>query len=157
MGKVLFFFMIIFVSLGFAMAGERNLEIKHLNPEGLPKNPAFSQAISIAGPHKTVYIGEQNAVDERGIIVGKGDVKTQTEQVFRNLKIALSAAGASLKDVVTWKVFLVNGQSSREPFQVFQKEWGPNPNPPTVIVQFVSGLAHPDFLVGMDAVAVRPL
>ncbi len=133
------------------------MEITHLNPDGLPKNPAFSQAISIAGPHKTIYVGEQNAVDERGTIVGKGDVKTQTEQVFRNLRTALNAGGAKLKDVVTWKVYLVNGQSAREAFQVFQKEWGHNPNPPTVSVQFVSGLAHPDFLVGIDAVAVTPL
>jgi len=48
--------------------------IEHLNPEGLHKNPAYSQAVAVAGPVKTVYVGGQNAVDSEGNLVGKGDL-----------------------------------------------------------------------------------
>ena len=38
----------------------------------------------------------------------------------------------------------------------FQNAWPETPNPPAITVVFVSGLAHPDFLVEVDAVAVVP-
>lgn len=132
------------------------MRVQHLNPPGLHKNPAFSQAVAVQSPHTTIYVGEQNAVDADGKVVGKGDLAAQVTQVFQNLKTALSAGGATLQDVVSWKLYLVNGQSLQEGYKVFQKEWGTAPNPPAITFQFVSGLAQPDYLVGMEAIAVRP-
>jgi enamine deaminase RidA (YjgF/YER057c/UK114 family) len=129
--------------------------IQHLNPDGLIKNPAFSQAIAVSGPHKVVYVGGQDAVDgQTGQIVGKGDLRAQTQQVFHNLRVALEAAGAGLADIVKWTIYLVQGQDPRPAFQVAQQEWGPRPNPPTISMLVVAGLAHPDFLIEIDAVAV---
>jgi enamine deaminase RidA (YjgF/YER057c/UK114 family) len=130
--------------------------IEHINPDSLHKNPAFTQAVAVTGAAKTIYIGGQDAVDADGNIVGKGDVARQTEQVFRNLKEALKAAGAGLENVVKWNVYIVHGQSLQAGFGVFQKEWGRRPNPPAITGMFVAGLANPDFLVEMDAVAVVP-
>ena len=42
-------------------------------------------------------------------------------------------------------------------YAAFQREWGDRPNPPVITAAFVTGLAHPDFLVEMDAIAVVPL
>ena len=42
-------------------------------------------------------------------------------------------------------------------FTAFQQFWGDQPNPPTITGIYVSGLAHPDFLVEMDAIAVVPV
>jgi enamine deaminase RidA (YjgF/YER057c/UK114 family) len=53
--------------------------VQHLNPDGLHKNPAYSQAVVVTGTVKTLYVGGQNAVDTSGKIVGKGDIKTQSE------------------------------------------------------------------------------
>jgi enamine deaminase RidA (YjgF/YER057c/UK114 family) len=131
--------------------------IEHINPDSLHKNPAFTQAVAVTGAAKTIYIGGQDAVDADGNIVGKGDVARQTEQVFRNLKEALKAAGAGLENVVKWNVYIVHGQSLQAGFGVFQKEWGRRPNPPAITGMFVAGLANPDFLVEMDAVAVVPI
>jgi hypothetical protein len=41
--------------------------VEHINPEGLTKNPAFSQAVVVTGPAKTIYVGGQDAVDGSGI------------------------------------------------------------------------------------------
>ncbi|MGE5619322.1 MAG: RidA family protein, partial [Sphingomonadaceae bacterium] len=89
--------------------------------------------------------------------VGKGDMRAQAEQVFKNLRTALAAAGAGLEHVVKWNVYIVQGQSMQPGFEVFQREWGRRPNPPAITVLFVAGLAHPDYLLEMDAVAVVPL
>lgn len=131
--------------------------VEYINPDRLHKNPAFTQVISVSGPVKTIYVGGQDAVDAQGIIVGKGDLKAQTAQVLANLRETLAAAGAVPEHIIKWNMYLVQGQSLQEGFQAFQQFWGLRPNPPTITMAFVSGLANPDFLIEMDAVAVVPL
>lgn len=130
--------------------------VQHLNPDGLHKNPAYSQAIVVTGNVKTVYVGGQNAVDSSGTVVGKGDIKAQTEQVLRNVEAALAAAGAGLEHVIKWNVLIVEGQPLLPGFEAFQSAWGDRPNPPIVTAAFVAGLAVPDFLVEIDAIAIVP-
>jgi enamine deaminase RidA (YjgF/YER057c/UK114 family) len=131
--------------------------IQHLNPDGLNKNPAFTNVVVVSGPVKTVYIGGQDAVDASGAVVGKGDIKVQVEQIFKNLQTALAAAGANLEHVIKWNIYLVQGQPLQPGFEVFQQVWGQRPNPPAITMAYVVGLANPDFLCEMDAVAVVPL
>ncbi len=128
--------------------------VQHINPDGLTKNPAFSQAVVVTGPAKTIYVGGQDAVDGSGNIVGEGDIGRQTEQVLKNIQTALAAAGADLGDVVKWNVYVVEGQPLQAGFEAFMKVWGRRPNPPAITAAFVSGLARPEFLVEIDAVAV---
>lgn len=131
-------------------------QVLYINPEGLPKNPAFTNVIVVTGQVKTIYIGGQDAVDASGTIVGKGDIKKQTEQVLANLQAALKAGGAELEHIVKWNVYIVQGQSLQSGFEAFQQFWGRRPDPPAITAMFVSGLANPDFLVEMDAIAVVP-
>ena len=129
-------------------------QVERLNPEGLHKNPAYSQAVVTSGSVKTVYVGGQNAVDASGEVVGAGDIKLQAEQIFENLQTALAAGGARLDDVVKWNIYVVQGQPPQPAFEVFQRVWGERPNPPLITLLFVAGLAHPDYLMEIDAVAV---
>jgi enamine deaminase RidA (YjgF/YER057c/UK114 family) len=130
--------------------------VEHLNPEGLHKNPAYSQAVVTTGDVKTVYVGGQNAVDASGEVVGKGDIEAQAEQIFKNLEIALVGGGAKLDHVIKWNIYVLQGQPPPPAFEVFQRVWGNRPNPPLITLLFVSGLAHPDYLMEIDAVAVVP-
>jgi enamine deaminase RidA (YjgF/YER057c/UK114 family) len=131
-------------------------QVKYINPDDLVKNPAFTNVVTVTGPVKTVYIGGQDAVDASGAIIGKGDLKAQTEQILKNIQAALAAAGAQPEHVVKWNIYVVQGQSIQEGFGAFQSVWGNRPNPPAITVTFVTGLAHPDFLAEMDAIAVVP-
>jgi enamine deaminase RidA (YjgF/YER057c/UK114 family) len=132
-------------------------EVTYLNPETLHTNPAFTQVIIVTGPARTIYIGGQDAVDAQGNIVGKGDLAAQTHQVLLNVRSALTAASARLEHIIRWNVYLVQGQSLQAGFTAFQQFWGDQPNPPTITGMYVSGLAHPDFLVEIDAIAVVSL
>ena len=131
-------------------------EVTYINPEGLPKNPAFTNVVTVTGHVKTVYIGGQDAVDASGSIVGKGDLKAQTEQILKNIQAALAAAGAQPEHVVKWNIYVIQGQSVQDGFAAFQSVWGNPPNPPVITVAFVAGLGHPDFLAEIDAIAVVP-
>ena len=130
--------------------------VKHLNPQGLHKNPAYTQAVVTTGDVKTVYVGGQNAVDVSGEVIGKGDIKTQAEQIFKNLETALAGGGAKLDHVIKWDIYVLQGQPSQPAFEVFQRVWGDRSNPPLITLLFVSGLAQPDYLMEVDAVAVLP-
>jgi enamine deaminase RidA (YjgF/YER057c/UK114 family) len=142
---------------GTSLTQERTMTVEHLNPDGLHANPAFSQAVAVRGPHSTVYVGGQNAVSSAGEIVGKGDVAAQAAQVAENLGLALEAAGATFADVVRWNVYAVQGQPVGPALGAFQAVIGDRmPKPPAISVLFVAGLAHPDFLLEVDAVAVIP-
>ena len=131
--------------------------VEFLNPDGLPRNPAFSNVAVVSGSVRTIYIGGQDAIDAEGNVVGTGDIAAQTEQVLRNLRTALAAAGAGPEHVVKWNVFIVDGQDFRAGYAAFQRVWGDRPNPPVITAAMVKGLAHPDFLVEMDAIAVVPV
>ncbi len=131
-------------------------QVQYVNPDTLNKNPAFTNVIVVSGSVKTIYVGGQDSVDASGTIVGKGDFQVQSAQVLKNIQAALAAAGADLHHLIKWNMFVVQGQDLRAGFAVFQKVWGNRPNPPAISFAFVAGLANPDFLIEMDAIAVVP-
>jgi enamine deaminase RidA (YjgF/YER057c/UK114 family) len=135
---------------------DNSTAVRHLNPEGLPQNPAFSNVVVVPASATTIYIGGQNAVDASGAIVGQGDIAAQTEQVLRNIEIALAAAGAKLEHIVKWTIYIVQGQPLGPGLAVFQRVWGDRPNPPVITGLFVAALANPLYLLEIDAVAVVP-
>jgi len=133
-----------------------NNKTQYINPDGLFKNPAFSQTVTTQGNGKTIYIGGQDAVNVQGEIVGKGDIFEQTEQVMKNLQIALSACGATFDNLIKLTIHIVQGQDLYRGFQASQKYLGNIKNPPAITGFFVLALTHPDFLIEIDAIAFVP-
>lgn len=127
--------------------------IKHINPDGMLKTPVFSQAVVTSGTGRTIYIGGQNAVNEKGEIIGKGDIAAQTEQVMKNIVTALEACGATMKDVVKLNIFITQGQDAQKGFEASQKFMPKDANPPVITALYVARMGNPDFLLEIDAVA----
>jgi enamine deaminase RidA (YjgF/YER057c/UK114 family) len=130
-------------------------QVQYINPPGLHA-AGYSNVVVVQGAVKTVYIGGQDAVNAKGEIVGIGDLGAQSRQALHNVEVALAAAGAKLENVIKWTIFIVQGQDLRAGYQAFQERWGNRPNIPIVTAAFVSGLARPEFLVEIDAIAVVP-
>ena len=126
--------------------------VRHINPEGLHRSPAFSQAVVVEQPTKTIYIGGQNGVDADGKIVGP-TLAEQSGQAFRNIATILESEGASLGNIVHWTIAVVDGQTVDDGVAAFQQVWNPADPPPAITVHFIAGLS-PEFLVEIDAVAV---
>ena len=126
--------------------------VRHINPDGLHRSPAFSQAVVVEQPAKTIYIGGQNGVDADGKVVGP-TLAEQAKQAFSNLATILESEGASLANVVHWKIAVVDGESIDDGVAAFQQVWNRADPPPAITVHVVAGLS-PGFLVEIDAVAV---
>ncbi|MFH1016539.1 MAG: RidA family protein [Chloroflexota bacterium] len=104
-----------------------------------------------AGP--LVFVsGQIGALDDAGKPIST--VEGQTRQLLRKMKIALDAAGASLSDVTKTTVFLVNVNDFAVMNQVY-KEFFPR-EPPARSTVIVDGLAKPEWLVEIEAIAYKP-
>lgn len=126
--------------------------VRHINPEGLHRSPAFSQAVVVEQPAKTIYVSGQNGVGADGKVVGP-TVGEQARQAFRNLATILESEGASLANIVHWRIAVVDGNTFDEGVAAFQEVWNRADPPPAITVHVVAGLS-PGFLVEIDAVAV---
>jgi len=126
------------------------MKLSHLNPDSLHNNPAFTQAVTVEGPAKLIYVGGQNAVSVDGTIVG-ADLESQTAKALENVLAALAAAGATQEHVVKLTIYIVHGHAVAEAFTAAQRVWGRHATAITVLL--VAGLANRQFLVEIEAIA----
>ena len=108
----------------------------------------------VAKAGDTVFIAGQIALDPDGNLVGKGDVEAQTQQVYANLQAILEELGGSLEDIVKLTTYLTD-RSHLDAFRRVRNRFFTDAFPPNTLL-FVSGLAHPDYLVEIEAVAYFP-
>jgi len=106
----------------------------------------------VAKAGNTVYIAGQIALDADGNLVGKGDIEAQTQQVYANLQAILEELGGSLENIVKMTTYLTD-RSRLDAFRRVRNRFFSDPFPPNTLL-FVNGLAHPDYLVEIEAIAV---
>ena len=123
-----------------------------LQPKGLADpRPRYSHAILAEGG-KLLFIAGQTASDASGNVVGKGDIKAQTRQVYQNLKAVLESAGGSFENLVMTTTYITD-RSFREGYNEVRREMYRG-DPPTSTLVIVSGLAHPDYMIEISGIAV---
>ncbi len=128
--------------------------IQHIHPPGIAKSPAYTHVVK-ARPGTVVWISGQVAQNEKGEVVGKGDLKAQLNQVWSNLNLALKAAGATFQDVVKINSYVVNYQPSmrNDLREARARFMGPGEPPASTLVG-VQSLASEDYLVEIEVTAV---
>jgi enamine deaminase RidA (YjgF/YER057c/UK114 family) len=127
-----------------------------LNPPALNPPNGFTHVVTATGG-KTVYVSGQVSVDERGEVVGKGDFRAQVERTFENLKTALTAAGATFKDVVKVTYYVVDLKPEHVPVvREVRKEYLDPENPPASTLVGVAALVVPEWLIEVELVGQLP-
>ncbi len=126
-----------------------------ISPERLVASPAFSHVAVVPAGAETIYVGGQNAVDQAGAIVGGDDPAAQTRKTMANLVTALEAAGASLDDVISMTVLMVDGIDLAASYAAAAESLAALETPPLVTAAMVSALGVPGALVEVSAIAAR--
>ena len=101
----------------------------------------------------TIYVSGQVAYDPNGNLVGEGDMRAQTRQVFDNIRAVLAAAGARLEDIVKINTYITDQSRFMDMLDVRREIFGANPPASTAVV--VSALAFPGLLIEVEAIAVK--
>ncbi len=125
---------------------------KVIQPKSLSDpRPRYSQGI-LADGGKLLFVAGQTASDKDGSVVGKGDIEAQTHQVFKNLTAVLKEAGGSLENLVMTTTYITD-RKYREGYNRVRMQYYKK-NSPTSTLVIVTGLAHPDYLIEINGVAV---
>ena len=117
---------------------------KAINPDNVavPLKKYYSNCVRTeAGP--LLWISGQVALDKKGNLVGKGDLRVQAVQVLDNIKAILENSGARMEDIVKVTVYVTD----------IRERYFPKDGPSSVICE-VSALAWPEFEIEIEAVAV---
>jgi enamine deaminase RidA (YjgF/YER057c/UK114 family) len=117
--------------------------------------PAGYSHIAKVSRGTLVYIAGQVSSDASGKLVGEGDFETQVEQVFKNLNLAVEAAGGTMADIVKLNIYLVAevGPDAVPKLRAIRDRYVNTAKPPASTLVFVSRLARPGWLVEIEAVA----
>ncbi|MDA0999447.1 MAG: RidA family protein [bacterium] len=126
----------------------------------MPKEQIVSEKVKPVAAYSTgfkcsggslIMLAGMVAADVDGKTVGKGDMGAQTQKVFENIRDTLEAAGASLKDIIRLTVYITDRALFPDHMKV-RMGFVSEPYPASTLL-IISGLANPDWLVEIDAVA----
>jgi reactive intermediate/imine deaminase len=136
------------------MADPSATGVRFLNPAAMPQSVGYTQVVEVTGG-KMVYLSGQIAISPAGEIVGVGDLRAQTQQVFENLKAGLAAAGATFDHVVKLQLYLLDITQIQVVRDVRDRYVNTHSPPASTAVE-VRRLFRDQLLIEIDAIAALP-
>lgn len=101
-----------------------------------------------------VFISGQVPIDAEGRTVGNGDILAQARQALENVRVLVEAAGGTLDDVCFLSIFVTDIRNYHR-FGELRREYFHEPFPSSTVIG-VTGLAEPDWLIELEAIAYIP-
>jgi len=119
----------------------------------------FSEAVTVTGPGKTIYLAGVGAEDENGAagtILHKGDFMGQCKYAYDKIKRLLEKHGATLGDVAKMVSYITDVRHQPDYGKCRVEAFGNYPLPAHTLLT-INQLAWPAMIVEIDVTAVVPL
>ena len=120
--------------------------------KGVYDPPGYAQGIKVSGAQTILFIAGQVAYTAEGGVAHPGDFKAQARAALRALKAQVEAGGGTMADIVKVNTY-VTDLRYRADYGAVREEFFGKKLPASTLVG-VTALAHPDFLIEIEAIAV---
>ena len=140
------------------VAAAQTFEKKNYNYSEWAKG-RFSEAVTVTGPGKMIFLAGVGAEDENGKagdILHKGDFTAQCKYAYDKIQRALAKNGAALGDIVKMVTYLTDVRYQADFGRYRQETFGTTPMPAHTLL-VINQLAWPGVMVEIDATAMVPL
>ena len=120
--------------------------------KGVYDPPIYSQAVKVSGAQTILYIAGQVAYTPEGGAAHAGDFKAQARAALQCLKAQVEAGGGTMANIVKVNTYLTDIRHRADYGPVREEFFGKKMPASTMIG--VTELAHPDWLIEVEAVAI---
>ena len=124
------------------------MTIERIQPEGMHRPTGYTHVVKVGN---LAFLAGQTATDSSGNVVGVGDVEAQADQVYENIKTALASVGADLTSLIKTTTYLTRAEDI-DGYRRARVKHIPTDLPASTLL-FVSGLANPQYLIEIEAIA----
>ena len=114
--------------------------------------PTYSQAVKVTGAQTILFLAGQVAYDDKGNPAHRGDFAGQARAVFRAVKAQVEAGGGTMQSIVKVNTYLTDIRHRADLIPVREEFFGKKTPASTLVA--VAALAHPDWLIEVEAIAV---
>jgi enamine deaminase RidA (YjgF/YER057c/UK114 family) len=121
----------------------------YVNPDSMAQPRGYTHVVKVGN---TAYIAGQVSIGRDGNVVGKGDPEAQARQIWHNLEAAVKSIGGALNNIVKTTTYVTNLNYAAAIRKVREERFPTNPPTSTLLV--VAGLASPDYMMEIEAIAV---
>jgi 2-iminobutanoate/2-iminopropanoate deaminase len=127
-------------------------KIVRSNPKTISKPFSnYAHVVTVEGAKKLVFCAGQVAADIDGKVLAPDSFEAQAKMVMKNLKNALAAGGAKLADVTKVTIYICNPHDVSKARGILSDYFGDDPPASTLCI--LRGLANPNFLLEIEAIA----
>ena len=119
---------------------------------GVYDPPGYTQGVRVTGADTILFLSGQVAYDKDGGVLHRGEFKGQAREAFRALKTLVEAAGGTMDSIVKLNTYVTDVRYRADLIPVRQ-EFFAKKSPASTLVE-VSALAHPDWMIEVEAIAV---
>lgn len=130
-------------------------DIDATRAEKIVLQPDATEQFRIAPGYRVgnlVLISGQASINENGEVVGAGDFDAQAEQVFKNIRRTLEAAGSSMEKIIKVNIYLTDMSHFPKIVELrgkyFTQPW------PADTITGVTALALPELMIEIEATAL---
>ncbi len=114
--------------------------------------PGYAQAVKVTDAQTILFLAGQVAYSADGGVAHPGDFKAQARACLACLKAQIEAGGATMADIVKVNTYVTDIRH-RADYAAVREEFFGKKLPASTMVG-VTSLAHPDFMIEIEAIAV---
>jgi enamine deaminase RidA (YjgF/YER057c/UK114 family) len=124
------------------------MTIERIPPKGMHRPTGYTHVVKA---RNLAFLAGQTAIDSSGNVVGVGNVETQADQVYENIKTTLASVGADLSSLIKTTTSLTRPEYI-DGYRRARAKHIPTDLPASTLI-FVTSLANPLYLIEIEVIA----